>query len=307
MRRNLWGTGVYSDDSDVVAMLAHTGWIKIRMGASKRKNLLVILRVLPRLQRYLATLRNGIRSREWSKHDGQSLRVEAVLESTNSELLSVVAKIKKRAKSDKSGANGSSGEDAVDGMDEDWVYGGHGFDEYGRSIYPSGFNPMDYVGHDIRFTDDNIAALIYDPLYFAYPSTKTAKRAEKAESPHATPPAAEDAMDIDSTTDDANENMVLQQLQLGQCLVIQTKEARYFLSIKSGSKLIIVRNESLKTTVSSQAELDAMIESATSTKDITEIEWDDVDWRMDGPYGRALDTRLVLAQSQLVFWCKMIR
>ncbi|KAJ3079500.1 hypothetical protein HK102_003740 [Quaeritorhiza haematococci] len=69
----VWGTEVYTDDSDVVA---NTLDPKTHL---PDHDLLVTLRVLPRLVRYTGSLRHGILSRGWgSGHDGESLRVERV-------------------------------------------------------------------------------------------------------------------------------------------------------------------------------------------------------------------------------------
>ncbi|KAF9999812.1 hypothetical protein BGZ65_004880, partial [Modicella reniformis] len=103
-KRELWGTDIYTDDSDVVAMLIHAGYfippINIRgndqdsiqpdgqqhnFAAEPIKHicpsydLAVTLRVLPTLIKYQGSIRNRIKSRTWnSKHDGQSLRIESV-------------------------------------------------------------------------------------------------------------------------------------------------------------------------------------------------------------------------------------
>ncbi|OZJ01581.1 hypothetical protein BZG36_05400 [Bifiguratus adelaidae] len=109
-RRALWGTDVYTDDSDIVAMLVHTGSFippcediegiptltptlpraVIRhpgedISSTSMKpdypdgDLAVTLRVMPRLQKYASTIRNRVKSREWgNNHDGMSLMIEKV-------------------------------------------------------------------------------------------------------------------------------------------------------------------------------------------------------------------------------------
>ncbi|ORZ39045.1 histone deacetylation protein Rxt3-domain-containing protein [Catenaria anguillulae PL171] len=98
----IWGSTVYSDDSDIVAMLIHSGHIKLsdplsaatpskvspegdRMDVdgeptfkSGKGHLAVTLRVYPRLAHYPSIYSNGVRSRCWDSHDGVSLKVEAV-------------------------------------------------------------------------------------------------------------------------------------------------------------------------------------------------------------------------------------
>lgn len=79
--RRIWGTDVYSDDSDLGLVLVHAGWIRWG-GAPTRSDddiVHVTLRVVPRLVRYTATERNGVVTRAWGNgHDGSSIVVEGV-------------------------------------------------------------------------------------------------------------------------------------------------------------------------------------------------------------------------------------
>ncbi|GAA5926903.1 hypothetical protein JCM3775_007074 [Rhodotorula graminis] len=116
-QRQVWGTDVYADDSDVLLVLLHSGWLRVtrrdrrlragekgagadavrrartigeeriavpgRDGPSEEEKvptaLLVRLGVVPALVRYEGIERQGIRSRSWGNgHDGVSLRVEDV-------------------------------------------------------------------------------------------------------------------------------------------------------------------------------------------------------------------------------------
>lgn len=116
-KRKVWGSDVYTDDSDVLALLLHSGWLRLgrRKLAGKRlvagekgagdqavkasrtpwkgfggegegekkqegvKSLIVKLVVAPRLVRYQGCERMGIKSRSWGNgHDGVSLMVESV-------------------------------------------------------------------------------------------------------------------------------------------------------------------------------------------------------------------------------------
>eukprot|EP00325_Prymnesiales_sp_UTEX-LB-985_P021858 CAMPEP_0174716618 /NCGR_PEP_ID=MMETSP1094-20130205/24354_1 /TAXON_ID=156173 /ORGANISM="Chrysochromulina brevifilum, Strain UTEX LB 985" /LENGTH=323 /DNA_ID=CAMNT_0015916399 /DNA_START=83 /DNA_END=1054 /DNA_ORIENTATION=+ len=80
--RQLWGTDIYTDDSDLVAVLVHTGHVKLKATAPKTP-LLVSLRVCPMQASYATSERNGLRSREWSgKHGGVSYKVERCLQHT---------------------------------------------------------------------------------------------------------------------------------------------------------------------------------------------------------------------------------
>lgn len=74
----LWGTDVYTDDSDLVAVLMHTGYY--RPTASQPPcsvhELRATVRVLPPQDSYTSTLRNNIRSRAWGAASGCSFSVE---------------------------------------------------------------------------------------------------------------------------------------------------------------------------------------------------------------------------------------
>ena len=82
-RRKLWGTDVYTDDSDPLAMLLHTGWLRLGLAVAKSAPesvtaIEIVLRVAPKLVRYEGSNRAGITSRSWGNgHDGVSLVVES--------------------------------------------------------------------------------------------------------------------------------------------------------------------------------------------------------------------------------------
>lgn len=70
-RRALWGTDVYTDDSDLLAVLRHMGF-----SCSANHDLAVKLLLLPSLKQYQGSFRHGISSRNWiTKHDGISYMV----------------------------------------------------------------------------------------------------------------------------------------------------------------------------------------------------------------------------------------
>mmetsp|Transcript_33250 Transcript_33250/g.87468 ORF Transcript_33250/g.87468 Transcript_33250/m.87468 type:complete len:323 (-) Transcript_33250:860-1828(-) len=80
--RQLWGTDVYSDDSDLISVLVHSGHIKLKATAPKTP-LLVSLRVCPAQASYTSSEKNGLKSREWTgKHEGVSYTVERCLQHT---------------------------------------------------------------------------------------------------------------------------------------------------------------------------------------------------------------------------------
>lgn len=109
-RRHLWGSEVYTDDSDPIAVAIHQGWLRGEWPADVDETLLDIagtatgvqpemeipavmteplptgpivppkdldahftLLLLPPLEKYTASVRNGLRSRNWgANHDGVS-------------------------------------------------------------------------------------------------------------------------------------------------------------------------------------------------------------------------------------------
>lgn len=75
-RRAVWGTSIYTDDSDLVAALYHEGYFDTGSKLDSSSDLLVSLRVLPPLRKYLGCTRHGINSRTWlSPHDGTSYAI----------------------------------------------------------------------------------------------------------------------------------------------------------------------------------------------------------------------------------------
>lgn len=76
-KRKVWGTEVYTDDSDIVAVLFHSG--KLKEEDIKDRDCVATLRVCPRLHRYGGSLQNGINSRSWLvPHDGVSVMVDSI-------------------------------------------------------------------------------------------------------------------------------------------------------------------------------------------------------------------------------------
>ncbi|CAA6673598.1 unnamed protein product [Spirodela intermedia] len=74
----LWGTDVYTDDSDLVAVLMHTGYCRptASLPPPTIQELRATIRVLPPQTCYYSTLRNNVRSRAWGAGIGCSFRVE---------------------------------------------------------------------------------------------------------------------------------------------------------------------------------------------------------------------------------------
>lgn len=112
-RRRLWGTEIYTDDSDVIAAAVHSGWLKGDFGdfnddlqglgdhapeqegdeevmfLSERPlkpvtvpdvhDAHITLLVLPPLEAYVGSNQNHIWSREWKqKHDGMSYMIHSI-------------------------------------------------------------------------------------------------------------------------------------------------------------------------------------------------------------------------------------
>jgi len=94
----LWGTDVYTDDSDLLAVLFHSSWLRpitsawlperdangdivepVKRVKRTQDDLRVIIRVAPKLVRYVASERASFVSRGWgNSHDGVSYVIEKV-------------------------------------------------------------------------------------------------------------------------------------------------------------------------------------------------------------------------------------
>ncbi|XP_022970872.1 uncharacterized protein LOC111469718 [Cucurbita maxima] len=74
----LWGTDVYTYDSDLVAVLMHTGYCRPTASPPPPaiQELRATIRVLPPQDCYISTLRNNVRSRAWGAAIGCSYCVE---------------------------------------------------------------------------------------------------------------------------------------------------------------------------------------------------------------------------------------
>ncbi|XP_017256793.1 uncharacterized protein LOC108226362 [Daucus carota subsp. sativus] len=75
----LWGTDIYTDDSDIVAVLMHLGYCRTTASPppSALQELRAVIRLLPPQKCYLSSLRNDIRSRAWGAPTECSYRVES--------------------------------------------------------------------------------------------------------------------------------------------------------------------------------------------------------------------------------------
>ena len=83
------GTDVYTDDSDLVAVLVHTGHVKLKTVG--KTPLLVSLRVCPAQATYTGSERNGLSSRDWTgKHGGRQHQGRALLAAHRGQCAGVV-------------------------------------------------------------------------------------------------------------------------------------------------------------------------------------------------------------------------
>ncbi|KAK8916521.1 hypothetical protein KSP39_PZI023275 [Platanthera zijinensis] len=74
----LWGTDIYTNDSDLVAVLMHTGYCcpTSTPPPSAIHELRTTIQVLPPQECYTSSLRNNVRSRSWGAGIGCSFRIE---------------------------------------------------------------------------------------------------------------------------------------------------------------------------------------------------------------------------------------
>ncbi|XP_020695939.1 uncharacterized protein LOC110109288 [Dendrobium catenatum] len=74
----LWGTDIYTNDSDLVAVLMHTGYCCPTSAPppSAIHELRTTIQVLPPQECYTSTLRNNVRSRSWGAGIGCSFHIE---------------------------------------------------------------------------------------------------------------------------------------------------------------------------------------------------------------------------------------
>jgi hypothetical protein len=85
--RQLWGDGVYTDDSDLVAVLMHAGYYAATTALNPPQVAAfhAVVELLPPQARYPSSLRNSVRSRAWmAKVEGCSFKVERCFVATRS-------------------------------------------------------------------------------------------------------------------------------------------------------------------------------------------------------------------------------
>lgn len=75
-RRLLWGAGVYTQDSDLVAALVHSGFITLTASPPPFVGVLATVRILGPQQEYPSCLINNVRSRHWGHYNGLSFQIQ---------------------------------------------------------------------------------------------------------------------------------------------------------------------------------------------------------------------------------------
>ena len=76
--RQLWGSAAYTEDSDLVAVLYHLGYVQASQLPGSVAEVRAVLSVLELLDSYPCASRNGMRSRAWgSRTQGCSYKVRA--------------------------------------------------------------------------------------------------------------------------------------------------------------------------------------------------------------------------------------
>eukprot|EP01135_Chromosphaera_perkinsii_P002968 Nk52_evm79s230 gene=Nk52_evmTU79s230 len=76
--RQLWGTDYYTDDSDIVAAMAHSGKY-ILPGKVPELDIQLFIKVHPRMDYYPGSYNRGVKSRHWEEHDRYTFSIERVV------------------------------------------------------------------------------------------------------------------------------------------------------------------------------------------------------------------------------------
>lgn len=91
-RRCIWGAELYTDDSDAVAMLMHSGRVVVPDFEHFPQDILVTFCVYPNLMEYPSIETEAITSRRWLNHDGMSLRIHGVKFLSAGEAIKIVGR-----------------------------------------------------------------------------------------------------------------------------------------------------------------------------------------------------------------------
>jgi len=79
LRRNFWGTEVYTSDSDPVCILQHSGQLDLTDDEPTNfEGLSAYFRVMKGKNNYPASLKNQLKSRKMGQYEGHSIKLEKV-------------------------------------------------------------------------------------------------------------------------------------------------------------------------------------------------------------------------------------
>jgi hypothetical protein len=77
MEKRIWGSDIYTSDSDVVCILQHSGYFEIKeLSPTNIQGVSVFFRVSKSRSTYNSTLKNGIKSRKLNNYQGHSIKPE---------------------------------------------------------------------------------------------------------------------------------------------------------------------------------------------------------------------------------------
>ncbi|CAG8596339.1 6631_t:CDS:2 [Cetraspora pellucida] len=65
--KDVWGTGIYTPDSDLIKALGHSGSFILPKTSQPDHDLSIILRFLPGCDKYLGSINNGLKSQDYNK------------------------------------------------------------------------------------------------------------------------------------------------------------------------------------------------------------------------------------------------
>lgn len=100
LEKRIWGSDIYTSDSDIVCILQHSGYFEIKeLAPTNIQGVSVFFRVSKSRNTYNSTLKNGIKSKKLSNYQGHSIKPEkyVLLErfGTQAELIEMASKMPK--------------------------------------------------------------------------------------------------------------------------------------------------------------------------------------------------------------------
>lgn len=77
MEKRIWGSDIYTSDSDIVCILQHSGYFEIKeLSPTNIQGVSVYFRISKSRSTYNSTLKNGIKSRKLNNYQGHSIKPE---------------------------------------------------------------------------------------------------------------------------------------------------------------------------------------------------------------------------------------